>query len=250
MLPSRKATSGVWRNVGTDPQDSGRLALGSDPPSGEVAPPAPLGSAPPRRKPKQPRGQETYGAILVAAGHLLAERGYEETTTHLIAREAGISVGALYRYFADKKAICLALYQQDVSELRVRLLAGLDITEMIGKDVRQIVRHTLALAFEVYAERSALRRVLSEQSRKIPELAELRRTLEAELHLAVHRILSSVSAVSLPDLEASAYLVTLFIERLMEECALYRAAPEGLSQDRLVDAATDLLMRYALGYLP
>ena len=200
--------------------------------------------------PKQPRGQETYGAILIAAGHLFAERGYEETTTHVIAREAGISVGALYRYFADKKAICLALYQQDVSDLRARLLAGLDITDMIGKDLRHIVRATLALAFDVYAEQSALRRVLSEQSRKIPELGALRRALEAELHLAVHRILSSVSAVSLPDLEASAYLVSLLIERLMDECALYHTAPEGLSQERLVDAATELLLRYSLGYLP
>jgi AcrR family transcriptional regulator len=206
--------------------------------------------APSRRKPKQIRGQETYNAILAAAGRLFAERGYDETSTHLIAREAGISVGALYRYFADKKAICLALYQQDVSELRARLLAQFDITDLLGKDVREIVRRTLALAFQVYAERSALRRVLSEQSRRLPEVAELRRTLEAELHLAVQRILSSVSAVSLPDLESSAYLVSLFIERLMDECALYHTAPDGLSQERLVDAATELLMRYALGYVP
>jgi len=206
--------------------------------------------APYRRKPQQSRGQETYAAILDAAGRLFAERGYEEASTHLIAKQAGISVGALYRYFAGKEEICLALYEQDVSELRARLLAQLDITNLLGQDLRQIVRHTLALAFQVYAERSALRRVLSEQSRKIPELSELRRKLEAELHLAVHRMLSSVSAVSLPDLEASAYLVSLFIERLMDECALYHTAPEGLSEDRLVDAATDLLMRYTLGYLP
>jgi AcrR family transcriptional regulator len=226
--------------------------LASDAPSSgaEAAQQAPSEPAPPRRKPKQPRSQETYGAILAAAGRLFAERGYEETTTHLIAREAGISVGALYRYFADKKAICLALYQQDVSDLRARLLAGLDITDVIGKDLRHVVRSTLALAFDVYAQQSALRRVLSEQSRKIAELGALRRALEAELHLTVQRILSSVSAVSLPDLEASAYLVSLLIERLMDECALYHTAPEGLSQDRLVDAATELLMRYSLGYLP
>src|SRR5512137_1107266 len=113
--------------------------------------------AQPRRKPRQTRGQETYNAILEAAGRLFAERGYEEASTHLIAQQAGISVGALYRYFAGKEEICLALYQQDVSELRARLLAQLDITDVLGQDIRQIVRHTLALAFQVYAERSALR---------------------------------------------------------------------------------------------
>ena len=58
-----------------------------------------------RRKPKQRRGIQTYEAILESAAHLFARAGYDATTTHQVAARAGVSVGTLYRYFADKRAI-------------------------------------------------------------------------------------------------------------------------------------------------
>jgi AcrR family transcriptional regulator len=200
-----------------------------------------------RRRPQQPRGQETFTAILDAAGELFAERGYEATTTHRVASAAGISVGALYRYFADKQSICKELYQREVSGLRKRLLEQVDITDLMGTNVREIIRRTLELAFRIYSEKPALRRVLAEQSRKIPELVELRRTQEAEVHDAVRRILSSVSSVQVPDAEAGAFLITLFIESLVDEWILHGSRPGELDQPRIVEAATDFIYRYALG---
>jgi len=200
-----------------------------------------------RSQPKQPRSQETFNSIVEATARLLAERGYEEASTHAIAKEAGISVGALYRYFADKQEICMELYRREMSELRTKLLSQLDITDLFASDLRQILRHTLTSAFRIYGERAALRRVLSEQSRKIEALGELRRTQEAEVHAAVLKILRSVTGVQLPDPEASAYLLTLFVETLVDECVLYRGAPPVLAEERLVNAAVDLILRYGLG---
>jgi AcrR family transcriptional regulator len=200
-----------------------------------------------RRQPKQPRSQETYQTILSVAGRLFAERGYEETSTHLVAREAGISVGALYRYFGGKQPILLELYRREVSELRARLVEQISIADLVGQDFRGIVRKTLALAFQIYGERASLRRVLSEQSRRTAELAELRRSQEAELNRMVEKILTSVAGVQLPDAEAGAYLITLFIESLIDDCVLYPGAAERPDQERLIDAATDFLIRYALG---
>lgn len=200
-----------------------------------------------RRQPKQPRGQETHDAILAAAGKLFAARGYEETTTHLIAQEAQISVGALYRYFADKQAICLELYQQEISVFRNRLLAQFDIADLVGRDVRDIVRRTVELALRAYSDRAPLRRVLTEQARKIPSLSELRRALEAELHHTVLRILSSFPNVQVPDPEVAAYLISLFVESLLDDYALYHGQPATLDQARLVDGAADFIVRYALG---
>ncbi len=44
-------------------------------------------------------------AIVAAAGRLLVTRGYARASTNEIARVAGVSVGSLYQYFADKDAI-------------------------------------------------------------------------------------------------------------------------------------------------
>ena len=64
----------------------------------------------------RPPGRTAQGAAArdrlyhVATG-LIAERGYEATTLREIADRAGVSVGLLYRYFPNKRAIVLALYE-------------------------------------------------------------------------------------------------------------------------------------------
>ncbi len=42
----------------------------------------------------------------------MAKRGYESTTLREVAKEAGVSVGLLYRYFPSKRAIIIALYDE------------------------------------------------------------------------------------------------------------------------------------------
>jgi AcrR family transcriptional regulator len=46
---------------------------------------------------------------------MIAKRGYEATTLREIAKEAGVSVGLLYRYFPSKQAVLTALYD-DLSQ--------------------------------------------------------------------------------------------------------------------------------------
>jgi AcrR family transcriptional regulator len=58
-----------------------------------------------RRRPTQQRAAETVEHVLHAASRLLARVSPEELTTTQIAAEAGISVGGLYRFYADKQAI-------------------------------------------------------------------------------------------------------------------------------------------------
>lgn len=69
------------------------------------------------RKRGRPRGETAQGAaarerLYAIAIQLIATRGYEATTLRDIATEAGVSVGLLYRYFPNKQAVVLALYDQ------------------------------------------------------------------------------------------------------------------------------------------
>lgn len=206
----------------------------------------PSGGSGSRHQPKQSRSQETWNSILEAAVTLFSEKGYEQTTTHQIAGQAGVSVGALYRYFSDKRAILKELYGQEITGLRTRLLEEFSLADLVGQDVRQLVRKTMTLAFRIYSERPGLRRVLGEQSRKIPELAELRRNQEAEVNRAVLQILSTAPGVRLPDPEVSAYLVSLFIESLIDDHVLYGRGHVRFEGSRVIEAATDFIMRYVL----
>jgi AcrR family transcriptional regulator len=73
------------------------------------------------RKRGRPPGQTSQGAaardrLYATAMQLIAARGYEATTLRDIAKEAGVSVGLLYRYFPSKQAVVIALYDELSSE--------------------------------------------------------------------------------------------------------------------------------------
>lgn len=62
--------------------------------------------------PQQQRSREKVDRILAATAELLEAVPYGELGTKAIAARAGVSVGVLYRYFADKDAILMALGKQ------------------------------------------------------------------------------------------------------------------------------------------
>jgi AcrR family transcriptional regulator len=63
------------------------------------------------REPKQQRSIEKKKRIINAGFKLICEKGYHNTNTAEIAKEAGVSTGIVYNYFADKKDIFLAAVQ-------------------------------------------------------------------------------------------------------------------------------------------
>lgn len=82
--------------------------------------------------------------ILKAAVGAFIGRGYQLTTIDDIATRAGLSVGAIYRYFPSKSAIMLALMEERLGrapELLQRLTAGSgDPWEQLTRAVDVFVR--------------------------------------------------------------------------------------------------------------
>lgn len=60
------------------------------------------------REPKQKRSIEKKKKIVEAGFKLFCEKGYYNTNTAEIAKEAGVSTGIVYNYFQDKKDIFIA----------------------------------------------------------------------------------------------------------------------------------------------
>ena len=74
-----------------------------------------------RRVPVQFRSHQTVQRVLDAASSLLSQMPLEEVTTTRIAAEAGLSIGALYRFFPDKQAIIDAIAVRHVAQFRASL---------------------------------------------------------------------------------------------------------------------------------
>src|SRR5947209_19450481 len=56
--------------------------------------------------------------ILEAAMVCFAKRGFHQTSMHDISAEGGISVGLIYRYFANKEAVIAAMADRHKSEIQ------------------------------------------------------------------------------------------------------------------------------------
>jgi AcrR family transcriptional regulator len=63
------------------------------------------------RIPTQKRALEKYNKILEAAYKLFNEKGYYNTTTADISKEAEVATGSVYAYFEDKKEIYLKVIE-------------------------------------------------------------------------------------------------------------------------------------------
>ena len=71
-----------------------------------------------RREPRQQRSQRTVNDVLEAVQLVVKRHGTQAITTNRIAEVAGVSVGSLYQYFPNKRAILTALYERHVGDVR------------------------------------------------------------------------------------------------------------------------------------
>jgi AcrR family transcriptional regulator len=66
------------------------------------------------------RSQATRAALVAAARPLFAERGFAGVGTEEIVRAAGVTRGALYHQFADKRELFAAVFEQVEAEVTQR----------------------------------------------------------------------------------------------------------------------------------
>ncbi|SPB13688.1 TetR family transcriptional regulator [Caballeronia novacaledonica] len=82
-----------------------------------------------RRQPAQQRSRERLDRILEIAQQLIAEKGSEHVKMSEIAELAEISIGSLYQYFPDKRAIVRTLAELYADESRQCVREALDAVQ-------------------------------------------------------------------------------------------------------------------------
>jgi AcrR family transcriptional regulator len=104
--------------------------------------------------------------ILDAARKVLIERGYDGTTTNLIAKEADISPGSLYQYFPNKDVIIAAIVDEYTDHI-VRTVTT-RLVEQVGKpEDLQAMRQTLAVLLDAMNEQPELLRAMIEHTPRL-----------------------------------------------------------------------------------
>ncbi|EFM42981.1 transcriptional regulator, TetR family [Corynebacterium accolens ATCC 49726] len=69
----------------------------------------------PRRRPAQARSRERFERIVLAARAVLVDVGFESFTFDEVAHRAGVPIGTLYQFFANKYVLICELDRQDTA---------------------------------------------------------------------------------------------------------------------------------------
>jgi AcrR family transcriptional regulator len=101
----------------------------------------------------------TVQVIHEAALQVLGEVGYDRLTTTLVAARAGVSVGTLYQYYADKHGLARALIVEYLEQIEQAMKAVLEEEQGLPTLARHFVRRFLAFKLEQRLRGTALRSV-------------------------------------------------------------------------------------------
>ncbi len=111
-----------------------------------------------RKSPTQARAAQTVDAIVEAATQILQSDGEERLTTNRIAERAGVSIGSLYQYFADKEAIVEAIAERERDKLVASIVKSL--SEVDPADFENVLREVVRSLVGALARRRRARRIV------------------------------------------------------------------------------------------
>ncbi len=102
-----------------------------------------------RRKPTGERGKRKRDLILDTALDLLLSAGLEAINTNALAARAGIAVGSIYQYFANKEEVLAALAERYFREMGSNIMAALQ-RDISGLTIEEVVDQVVdpMVAFE------------------------------------------------------------------------------------------------------
>lgn len=138
---------------------------------------------------KNMHSEETRRAILLAAGKLFANQGYDAVTIRQIAKEAQCSHTTIYIYFKDKEALLHHLSMDPLRHLYSQLSEVVLNTKMSPYErVREMTRRFIDFCFlnrNMYAIFFMTRASRVDEEKPVLEIQKLRNELFGLLHTAI-----------------------------------------------------------------
>lgn len=160
--------------------------------------------------------RERMGRILAAAAHLFVERGYDRATLREVAKEAGVSTGAVYAYFRTKEDLLLGICRRQAEAQEGALRAALGSFSLEGGGFEEALAAALAPFLRLPEEEARRREMLNllfwYESVREPELGALMRgTMGSWREAVAGRVREEQEAGRLRgDLDPEAFATVLF----------------------------------------
>jgi AcrR family transcriptional regulator len=190
-----------------------------------------------RREPTQRRALQTVEAVLDAVVRVLKLHGVDGVTTNRIAQVAGVSIGSVYQYFPDKRAIFRALHDRHVEQISRVIDATL--VEQASSSLDDFVRALITALVRAHTKDPELHQIMA----TIPHRADGVHSLEIRLRNTFKLAITSRARVASRELDRMLFILPHVVDALVHGAAHRR--PARLS----VGAATDEAIKAVIACL-
>ena len=180
--------------------------------------------------------EETRASLLATARRVFAEHGYAATSMDDLTAQAGLTRGALYHHFGDKKGLLAAVVAQLDAETDLRLQAISDGADDAWEGFVQRCRAYLQMALEAEIQRIVLRDARAVLGGASPES---QRHCVDSMQRLIEQLIAQ-GAVAPVDAQA---LASLIYGSLAEAAFWIAEGEQGDARLRQATAALDLLLR-------
>lgn len=193
-----------------------------------------------RRPPKQLRSRQTVEAILDAVIRILKREGFSAVTTNRIAEVGGVSIGSVYQYFPDKRAIFVALHDRHVQQ--IDRIVQRALLQNAASSLDQLMTLMIESMIDAHTTDPELHQLLMTE---VPHHGDGKKDFAVRMHGAfLLAITSRVNELKKNrDPEKLAFVVTHMVESLSHGVVFRRPPRLSLSQ------AKAEIVRAVLAYL-
>lgn len=148
--------------------------------------------------------------VLEAAAKCFNLEGFQGASMASIAAAASMSVGQIYRYFANKEAVIAAIVAENLEAWGARMSAVRAQSEDIVDQMIEVARYHAEKVGE--PERAALSLEFLAEAARNPKIAEIVRTIDVTMRGHLRRLLLDAGAPDDEKLSASLDMIVTLID--------------------------------------
>lgn len=150
--------------------------------------------------------QESREKIIQAALKLFAEEGYQSTTISKIAKQAGVSKGLMYNYFANKESLLNAILKQ-------ALVQGEELSKkmMTAATPREQIRLIIEMSYDWIVNHEEYSKTIMSLSLQVGKFPQVQKMVDGKIEgtLQFYKHLFDGLGFDNPEMEAKIFAAIL-----------------------------------------
>jgi AcrR family transcriptional regulator len=170
--------------------------------------------------------------LVAVAQRLFAERGVESVSMYEVARQAGVGQGTLYRHFAHKGELVLAVLDGFVRGLQAEITAELDGT-LAGEPALVQLEHFLGKLLAFIDEHSAALAAISDEATGLHRAALYRNPVYAWMHAVVVSLLQRAVTAGEAQVDSDSWTADALLACVDVDLYLFQQSDRGFTRDEV-----------------